>query len=341
MYFPTAGVEVSIWVPPLVAFVISFFTSMGGVSGAFLLLPFQMSFLGYTNPSVSATNQLFNIVAIPSGVYRYCREGRMVWPLTWVVVAGTLPGVFIGAFVRIAYLPDPKAFKFFAGGVLLWIGGKMALELLKKKGDTGKAVAEKQFQERVRHYEKTETEGSIKDQPSLPAVKVTHFNLQRLGYTFYGEQFDVPFWGICGLSLIVGVVGGYTVLAGVPSLPLFCGVFQSAGLHRCRCRSYGNVCHFYRRCWLLSDDGAFLSSHVGGAGLASGHLVWARGDGGHVPGSPLPEVCSGSRHQVDAGGNYSAHGRKIRFWLFREVKETAIRKKRHLWRLFLPKVPGV
>ncbi len=92
MLFQTAGIEVSPWVPPLVAFGISFFTSMGGVSGAFLLLPFQMSVLGYTNPSVSATNQLFNIVAIPSGVYRYWQEGRMVWPLTWIVVAGTLPG---------------------------------------------------------------------------------------------------------------------------------------------------------------------------------------------------------------------------------------------------------
>ena len=93
MFFQTAGIEISIWIPPLVAFVISFFTSMGGVSGAFLLLPFQMSFFGYIHPSVSATNQLFNIVAIPSGVYRYCKEGRMVWPLTWVVVVGTLPGV--------------------------------------------------------------------------------------------------------------------------------------------------------------------------------------------------------------------------------------------------------
>ena len=227
MYFPTAGIEVSIWVPPLVAFVISFFTSMGGVSGAFLLLPFQMSFLGYTNPSVSATNQLFNIVAIPSGVYRYCKEGRMVWPLTWVVVAGTLPGVFIGAFVRIAYLPDPKAFKLFAGGVLLWIGGKMALELLKKNSGTGKAVAEKQFQELVRHYEETETEGSIKDQPSFPAVKVTHFNFERLGYTFYGEQFNVSFWGVCGLSLIVGVVGGiYGIGGGAIIAPFFVAFFN-------------------------------------------------------------------------------------------------------------------
>ncbi len=93
MFFQTADIEVALWIPPLTAFVISFFTSMGGVSGAFLLLPFQVSFLGYTNPSVSATNQVFNIVAIPSGVYRYWREGRMVWPLTWVVIAGTLPGV--------------------------------------------------------------------------------------------------------------------------------------------------------------------------------------------------------------------------------------------------------
>ena len=215
------------WIPPLVAFVISFFTSMGGVSGAFLLLPFQMSFLGYTNPSVSATNQLFNIVAIPSGVYRYCREGRMVWPLTWVVVAGTLPGVFIGAFVRIAYLPDPKAFKLFAGGVLLWIGLKMALDLLKKKGGDEKAAAEKRFQELVRHHEKASTQGKSTDQLFTPAVKVTHFNLSRLGYTFYGEQFDVSFWGIFVLSLMVGVVGGvYGIGGGAIIAPFFVTIFR-------------------------------------------------------------------------------------------------------------------
>ena len=70
MFFQTAGIEVEPWIPPLIAFAISFFTSMGGVSGAFLLLPFQLSFLGYTTPSVSATNQLFNIVAIIIPIHR-------------------------------------------------------------------------------------------------------------------------------------------------------------------------------------------------------------------------------------------------------------------------------
>lgn len=31
MYFETAGVEVAPWIPPLIAMVVSFFTSMDGV----------------------------------------------------------------------------------------------------------------------------------------------------------------------------------------------------------------------------------------------------------------------------------------------------------------------
>ena len=227
MFFHTAGIEVALWIPPLVAFVVSFFTSMGGVSGAFLLLPFQMSFLGYTNPSVSATNQVFNIVAIPSGVYRYWREGRMVWPLTWVVIAGTLPGVFIGAVVRVAYLPNPKHFKLFAAGVLLYIGIKMALDLLKKNaGGSSKTSSEKRFQELVKSSRSKSGGMKISEEKYCRAAKVTHFNLKRLGYTFYDESFDVSFWGIFTLSLIVGVLGGiYGIGGGSIIAPFFITFF--------------------------------------------------------------------------------------------------------------------
>jgi hypothetical protein len=226
MFFQTAGIEVAPWIPPLVAFGISFFTSMGGVSGAFLLLPFQMSFLGYTNPSVSATNQLFNIVAIPSGVYRYWREGRMVWPLTWIVVIGTLPGVFIGAFVRINYLPDVRNFKLFAAAVLFYIGLRMVRDLLGKKQGTGKDSAEKRFQELVRKF-RAKPDASIHGQSgNIPAVTVCHFDLKRLCYTFYGERFEVRFWGIFALSFIVGIVGGiYGIGGGAIIAPFFITFF--------------------------------------------------------------------------------------------------------------------
>lgn len=214
--------------PPLVAFGISFFTSMGGVSGAFLLLPFQISFLGYTNPSVSATNQLFNIVAIPSGVYKYWREGRMVWPLSWIIVAGTLPGVFIGAIVRIRYLPDPEKFKLFAAMVLTYIGMKLVIDLLaKKEGGKDRKTAEIRFQKLVREHRKKAGKNIGAEQKHLPAVTVTHFNLNRLGYTFYGEQFDVPFWGIFALSFIVGIVGGiYGIGGGAIIAPFFVTFFR-------------------------------------------------------------------------------------------------------------------
>ena len=74
MLFPVSGVEVNPLIPFFTAFFISSFTSMAGVSGAFLLLPFQVSVLHYSAPSVSATNHVFNVVAIPSGVYRYIKE---------------------------------------------------------------------------------------------------------------------------------------------------------------------------------------------------------------------------------------------------------------------------
>lgn len=200
MFFPTAGIEVAWWVPPLTAFVISLVTSMGGVSGAFLLLPFQMSVLGYVHPSVSATNQLFNVVAIPSGVWRYAKEGRMVWPLTWAVVLGTLPGVFFGAFLRVAYLPDPRRFKLFAAAVLAYIGARMLRDVWRggSKKDTGHG-----------------------------RVEVGTWNWRQVQFTFQGKNYRASVWGIFSLCLVVGVVGGvYGIGGGAIVAPFFVSIFD-------------------------------------------------------------------------------------------------------------------
>ena len=224
MFFPLSGVTVDPWIPPLVAFAVSFLTSMGGVSGAFLLLPFQMSFLGYTSPSVSATNQLYNIVAIPSGVYRYWREGRMIWPLVWAVVAGTLPGVLIGAIIRVTGLRDPRHFKLFAAAVLLYIGIKMVRDMLKQQAAaaaTGKAAPS----------------GPLAASYGNPAatVRITESTLRRIGFTFQGETYTVPVSGIFLLCFIVGIVGGVYGIGGgaivAPFLVTFFGlpVYTVAG----------------------------------------------------------------------------------------------------------------
>ncbi|MEG2172255.1 MAG: sulfite exporter TauE/SafE family protein [Desulfovibrionaceae bacterium] len=222
MYFPTAGIECHPLIPPLVALVVSFVTSMGGVSGAFLLLPFQMSFLGYTNPSVSATNQFYNVVAIPSGVYRFIKEGRMVWPLTCVVIIGTLPGVFIGALIRVNWLPDASNFKLFAAVVLLYIGGRMVRDLYAKAPVSGVQSAESRFQDLIKNFQhKAQTEGT-----ALPRVRIVRWNSRLVEYEFYGEQFTFPVRGVFLLTFIVGIVGGvYGIGGGAIISPFFVSFF--------------------------------------------------------------------------------------------------------------------
>ncbi len=206
-HFPISGVETWVFLPPLIAFFVSFFTSMGGVSGALRLLPFQVSVVGYTSPSVSGTNHVFNVVAIPSGVYRYIREGRMVWPLTWAVIIGTLPGVFIGAWVRISYLTDLKNFKFFVGAVLLYIGLRLARETL--GGKTEKAIAQK-----GKHT------GRI-------IVRDTTFSLQQVAYSFGEQTYSFAPFGVILLSFLVGLVGGiYGVGGGAMVAPIFVTIFK-------------------------------------------------------------------------------------------------------------------
>lgn len=206
MYFPVADIELSPFIPPLIACTISFFTSMAGVSGAFLLLPFQVSVLGFNTPAVSSTNHLYNIVAIPSGIYRFIKEGRMLWPLTWLVVIGTLPGVLAGVLIRITYFPSPEAFKMFVGFVLLYIGVKLCLDILKRKEPAHKDPETVQSEFRI---------------------SKTNLSLHSLDFSFNGVSYRVNTFSIIGLSLIVGLIGGiYGIGGGAIIAPFFVTIYK-------------------------------------------------------------------------------------------------------------------
>ncbi len=207
--FPISGVETALWIPPLIAFVISFFTSMAGVSGAFLLLPFQMSVLGFTSPSVTPTNLVFNITAIPSGVYRYLRERRLVWPLTAAVVAGTLPGVVIGGFIRLEFLSDPAPFKAFVGFVLLYIG----LRLLQGVVRARRAARD--------------AEGASDAQAQEWSAETLSFSWRTIEFRFRGEVYRCSTPSIAAFSFLVGVVGGaYGIGGGAIVAPVFVTLYR-------------------------------------------------------------------------------------------------------------------
>lgn len=98
-----------------------------GISGAVLLLPFQVSVLGTPSPAVTPTNLLYNVVATPGALYRYWRQGQTGGRLSALLVAGTLPGVVGGSLIRVKLLPGPRVFDLVVAAVLLPLGLWLAL----------------------------------------------------------------------------------------------------------------------------------------------------------------------------------------------------------------------
>jgi uncharacterized membrane protein YfcA len=229
MLFPVSGVEVNPLIPALVALLVSTFTSMGGVSGAFLLLPFQVSILNFTSPAVSPTNLVYNIVAIPSGVYRFIREGRMNWPLTWVIILGTLPGILFGALIRVNWMLDPRNFKLFVGCVLLYIGFRLLYEQTPyARRQKGKILEfEARVQERLKKVLQEHGQATGGGLPSAARVKTVAWSLRRVSYEFLGEIFTFNAPALFLLALVVGLIGGtYGIGGGAIIAPFLAAIFE-------------------------------------------------------------------------------------------------------------------
>jgi uncharacterized protein len=118
------------------AYGIAVIATPAGISGAVLLLPFQVSVLGTPSPAVTPTNLLYNVVATPGALYRYWRQHQAGGRLALLLTAGTVPGVIAGSVIRVELIPGPKIFGLVVAVILLPLGAWLAAT-----GPTGQADA--------------------------------------------------------------------------------------------------------------------------------------------------------------------------------------------------------
>lgn len=245
---PTPGLETHL-LAAVAAFVISLICATAGVTGAFLLVPFQVSVLGLGSPSVSATNHLYNVVAAPGGVIRYREERRVVGSVAAVLVLGTVPGIFGGIFLRVRYLQDSAVFRPFVGGVLLVLG----LLLLTRARSTRKGPAH-----------------SGARQTDVTAVETGWL---RIRYRFGGEPYSVAVPPLVLFSLLIGTIGGAYGIGG--------GVFTSAYLIGiCRLPVHSTAGATLLATFVASCAGALGFAVVSWTGAGSGAQaapIWSLG----------------------------------------------------------------
>jgi len=135
-------------------------------------------------------------------------------PLTWVIIAGTLPGVYIGVTLRIRYLPDPKAFKFFVGCVLLYVGGRLLYDLTARERHAESRQLEARFTQRVKKAPQAKKAGRTDAVPGEFVVRTLSWSWRRVTYGFYGETLSFSTPALFPFVLLVGVVSGTYGIGG-------------------------------------------------------------------------------------------------------------------------------
>jgi hypothetical protein len=148
----------------------------------------------------------------------------MAWPLAWVIIAGTLPGLFIGVICRIKYLPDPKNFKVFVGCVLFYIAFKLLYGLTPKAGLRNRKTAE--FEERFKERSDLIHGQQGSASPGHGKIRTVRFSLTAYTYEFYGETFSFNTIVLFALTLAVGIIGGiYGIGGGAIIAPFLITIF--------------------------------------------------------------------------------------------------------------------
>ena len=140
------------------------------------------------------------------------------------MVAGTLPGVFLGYYIRVLYLPDPKAFKFFVGLVLLYIGIRLVKDLLwKPKAKTAGAKSlDERFKAKADEIKKAQSARLAAGIPADAVVKTISIDLKKIEYEFWGERFSFSTLGMFSLAVVVGIIGGAYGIGGGSIIAPFC-----------------------------------------------------------------------------------------------------------------------
>ncbi|MBI4838059.1 MAG: sulfite exporter TauE/SafE family protein, partial [Nitrospirae bacterium] len=137
---------------------------------------------------------------------------------------GTLPVVFLGYYLRVIYLPDPKAFKLFVGCVLCYIGIRLFYELLgmaKPKADNAKSIDER-FRAKSEEIKKERNSKIAAGLPTEAVVKTISASLKKVEYEFWGERFSFNTISMFCLSLLVGIIGGAYGIGGGAIIAPFC-----------------------------------------------------------------------------------------------------------------------
>lgn len=105
-----------------IAFVCAALATPAGLTGAFLLVPIQLTVLGIPAAKIPATNLIFNIISAPAATLSNYRAKKIDYELVRWLTLGTVPGIVVGAILHAEVFTSEDSFTYFVAGVLGFLG---------------------------------------------------------------------------------------------------------------------------------------------------------------------------------------------------------------------------
>ena len=228
--FPIAGVRIPIWHLVWMGAWTGYTLALVGEASGIFALPYTMSVLQFSSPSVTPTTQLLTLFN-PLGALFGFRRNRQ-WNLDfalWVCVGGAT-GALIGPFVRLTWLSDVKPFTFVVGLALVFVGGHLCVAATRGflSRHSGGGIDARFRAEAI--AQRTAGRAPAGVPPGTPIETVSKGG-DRITLEFWGESWTVRpsalfviGFGVGIISSALGVGGGFLlvpILTALYGLPMY------------------------------------------------------------------------------------------------------------------------
>ena len=224
--FPLAGVRVPIWHLIWMGFWTGYTMAVVGEAAGIFALPYTMSILQFTTPSVTPTTQLLTFLNPFGALFGFRRNGQFNLDLAkWVCLGGAVGGL-IGPFIRITLLSDVKPFTFVVGLALLAAGAHLSVAALRGfRTRTSGGGLEARFHEaaQVQRAKGLAPSGIPAGEP----IKTIDHAAGHITIEYWGERWRVSQVTLTVTGLLVGVISAALgVGGGFLLVPIFSAIYR-------------------------------------------------------------------------------------------------------------------
>ena len=224
--FPLAGVRVPVWHVIWMGFWTGYTMAVVGEAAGIFALPYTMSILQFTTPSVTPTTQLLTFLNPFGALFGFRRNRQHNLDLALWVCLGGVAGGLVGPFIRITALADVEPFTFVVGLALLVAGVHLCFAARRGFRDrkTGAGLDARFHRAAEERRAKGLAPSGI---PAGEPIRTTSRGSGHFTIEYWGEQWRLSRLTLTVTGLLVGVISSALgVGGGFLLVPIFSAIYR-------------------------------------------------------------------------------------------------------------------